>query len=95
MGPPGLNVSKLYACSGENPLIYIENVQCCNVHCCGDLERGQTDLVDVSCTDEYKYNDKNLSNPKMTVCFTFKSYHCQNFLWSCCKKGQGQNYDMR
>ena len=35
-------VSKLYAFSGENPLVSILNVCCCY-----DLDRGKTDLVGV------------------------------------------------
>ena len=42
MGPLGLVVLKLFGYSGENPLISIEIV-CC--YC--DLDRGQTDLIDL------------------------------------------------
>ena len=42
MGPPGPMVSKQYAYPGENSLISIEIV-----YCHYDLDRGQTDLVDV------------------------------------------------
>ena len=35
-------VSKLYAYSGENPLIFIEKANCYS-----DLDKGQTDLVGI------------------------------------------------
>ena len=42
MGPLGTVVSKLYAYSGKDLLISLENV-----YCCCELDGGQTDLVDV------------------------------------------------
>ena len=42
MPPLGTVVPKIYPYSGENPLIFIENV-----YCCCDLDKGQTDLVNV------------------------------------------------
>ena len=69
MGPLGPVVSKLYDFSGENILICIENIN----SCC-DLDRDQTDPVDV-CGVVFNrciYTpDKNLPNPKMSVCTTF------------------------
>ena len=79
------------------PLISFEKVDC---FC--DFDRGQTDLVDV-CKVVLQYitcmctGDKNLPNLKVTVCATFKSLKCQNFLWSWWpwRQGQGQTDDLQ
>ena len=55
-------------------------------YCCFYLDGGQTDLVDECKVVLQDFNrcifsyDKNLLNPKMTVCTTFKSFKCQSFL---------------
>ena len=80
---------KLYAYSTENPLISIENVY----RCC-DLVRGQTDLIDVSWVVLQQYilnQDKNLLNPKIIVCATYKTFKCK----TCYYQGQGHIYDMQ
>ena len=75
-------------------LIFIENV-----YCCWNLDGGQTGLVDVRLVVLQRCifnHDKNLPNPKMTLCATFKSFKCENFLWMWWpwKQTQGQTYDL-
>ena len=72
---------KIDACSGEIPLISIENT---HYYC--DFNRGQTDLVDVlgmldsSLIDAFTLRTENFQIQKLIVCATFKVSNGKN----CC-----------
>ena len=75
------------------PLISIENV-----YCCSDFD---VKLICWCILGIFSIHISSImiksSNPKMKVCVTFKSFKCENFLWSwwSWKQDQDQTDDMQ